>query len=56
MISLLVKIVDLIISFLLIGLLLCVVVVAPYILLTSMPLPVAIAIVVVVGFILHKLL
>jgi hypothetical protein len=56
MISLLVKIVDLLISFSLVGLLLCVVVIAPYLLLTSVPIYIAIAVVTVVGFVIHKLL
>ena len=55
MISLLVKLVDLLISFSLVGIMLTAVVILPYLLLTSIPVYAMIILVVVVGFTIHKL-
>lgn len=56
MISLLVRIVDLFISFSLVGVMLAGVVFLPYLLLTSMPVYLVIAIVVAVGFVISRFL
>ena len=56
MINLLVKLFDLILSFSLVALMLLLIVVLPYVLLTSVPTNVAIIIVVTLGLVIYKLL